>query len=47
MVENDLIDLRYAFENSRLPMRVDVVDWAATAPNFQAIIQAQCEDVSF
>lgn len=32
-----------AFEDSDLPFFVDVVDWAATAPHFQKIIEQQYE----
>ncbi len=33
-----LADLKEALAESNLPFRVDVVDWAATAPRFQEII---------
>lgn len=42
----DLSDLHDAFTNSNLTMRVDVVDWAATSPSFQAIIQKNCEEIT-
>ena len=31
--------LKHAFTESDLPFRVDVVDWATTAPKFRAIIE--------
>jgi uncharacterized protein len=33
-----LAQLREAFEESDLPIRVDVVDWAACSPQFKACI---------
>lgn len=42
---DDLIDLRDAFAASRLPYRVDLVDWAKTKPNFRKIIEAHHEVV--
>jgi len=33
-----LADLRDAFSESDLPMRVDLVDWSTTAPAFRRII---------
>lgn len=33
-----LADLKEALAESNLPFRVDVVDWAATDPQFQEII---------
>lgn len=38
-------DLRYAFEASRLPYRVDLVDWARTSESFRKIIEANHEVV--
>lgn len=38
-------DLREAFSESDLPIRVDIVDWATTTPEFQAIIQANSVDI--
>ena len=32
-----LAQLREAFETSDLPIRVDVVDWAACSPHFKAL----------
>ncbi len=32
--------LREAFDESNLPFKVDVLDWAATAPGFQQLIRA-------
>lgn len=40
-----LADLREAFSESDLPMRVDVVDWSAISPAFQRIIEARYEVV--
>jgi len=34
-----LADLREAFSESDLPMRVDIVDWASITPEFRAIIK--------
>lgn len=44
---SDLSNLYDAFANSNLPMRVDIVDWASTKPNFQAIIKENCEEITF
>ena len=38
-----LARLRQAFSESRLPFKVDLVDWSATADNFQKIILSNCE----
>lgn len=35
--------LRTAFADSSLPVRVDVVDWAVTSPEFQKIIAGHNE----
>jgi predicted nucleotidyltransferase len=35
--------LREAFEESELPFRVDVLDWNAISPEFQAVIHKQHE----
>lgn len=35
-----LAQLREAFEESDLPIRVDVVDWAACSPQFKAYVTA-------
>jgi predicted nucleotidyltransferase len=40
-----LADLREAFSESDLPMRVDVVDWSAISPAFRRIIEARYEVV--
>ncbi|TAK20698.1 MAG: nucleotidyltransferase domain-containing protein [Chloroflexota bacterium] len=37
--------LREAFEESELPFRVDVLDWYATSPEFQAVIERRFEVV--
>jgi type I restriction enzyme S subunit len=42
-----LVGLRDFFAISDLPMRVDVIDWAATAPHFQEIIEKNCEELNF
>ncbi len=34
-----VLDLKYAFEESKLPYKVDVVDMAAVAKNFKRIIE--------
>lgn len=34
-------NLKEAFSESDLPIKIDVVDWAATTPEFQNIIAAQ------
>ncbi len=36
-----MAELREAFSESRLSMRVDVVDWASTTSEFRSIIQSQ------
>jgi predicted nucleotidyltransferase len=36
-------DLTDAFSESDLPIRVDVVDWAAASPTFQDLIRARHE----
>ncbi len=38
-----LYDLREAFEESDLPVRVDVLDWYAISPEFQAVIGEKYE----
>lgn len=35
--------LKEAFEESDLPFRVDVLDWHATSPQFQKVIEKQYE----
>ena len=42
----ELGDLHDAFTNSNLSIKVDVVDWAVTKPNFQAIIKENCEEIT-
>ena len=36
-------ELREAFENSALPIRVDVLDWHVISADFRAIIEKQFE----
>ena len=36
-----LAELKEAFDESSLPMRVDLVDWARTSESFRRIIQEQ------
>ena len=38
-------DLRDAFSASRLPVRVDVVEWATTEASFRNIIKAQAVEI--
>jgi predicted nucleotidyltransferase len=38
--------VREAFEDSALPIMVDLVDWHGCNPNFQAIIEPQLEPLS-
>ena len=33
-------DLREAFQESALPFKIDIVDWANITPSFQQVIQA-------
>lgn len=35
--------LKEAFEESVLPIRVDIVDWHGISPGFRQIIEAGCE----
>ena len=37
----ELASLREDFSESDLPIRVDIVDWAAITPEFRAVINAQ------
>ena len=37
----DYAVLHEAFSESNLPIRVDIVDWESSTPEFQQIIQAQ------
>lgn len=41
----ELGELRNAFSESDLPMRVDIVDWATTDPEFKEVIKGNCEDI--
>jgi type I restriction enzyme S subunit len=41
MTPRELGELREAFEESTLPMRIDLVDWHATSPAFREVIAAQ------
>lgn len=36
--------LRLAFTESRLPISVDIVDWASISPDFQEVIQKHHEN---
>lgn len=38
-----LMQLQEAFQESELPMRVDVLDWHRIAPSFQAVIERDYE----
>lgn len=40
-----LADLREAFSESDLPMRVDIVDWTSITPEFRAIIKTACVEI--
>jgi type I restriction enzyme S subunit len=40
-----LASLRDEFSLSNLPYKVDLVDWAAIAPEFQKIILENCSDI--
>lgn len=40
-----LSDLKEAFEESTLPIRVDVLDWYAISPNFQSVINEGYEAI--
>ena len=41
--QHALYDLREAFEESDLPIRIDVLDWHAISPEFQAVINVGYE----
>jgi uncharacterized protein len=41
--DDTLRRLKEAFEESDLPFRVDVLDWHATSPSFQKVIEEQYE----
>ncbi len=43
--KQNLYDLKEALEESDLPIRVDVLDWHAISPEFQAVINADYEVV--
>ncbi len=43
--QHALYDLKEAFEESTLPIRVDVLDWHAISPEFQAVINEEYEVV--
>lgn len=36
-----IVELKEAFTESELPFKVDVLDWAATMPEFRKIIERQ------
>lgn len=38
-----LTRLKGAFEESDLPYRVDLLDWHGISPEFQKLIESQCE----
>jgi predicted nucleotidyltransferase len=40
-----LLRLQEAFDESDLPIKVDVVDWAAADENFRAVIRQACETI--
>lgn len=37
------VNLKYAFEESRLPFRVDIADWQKISPEFKEIIERKYE----
>ena len=37
--------LREAFSESRLPFKVDVVDWSEASKSFRAVIRGRCEAI--
>jgi predicted nucleotidyltransferase len=41
--DDTLRHLKEAFEESDLPFRVDVLDWHATSPDFQEVIEKEYE----
>lgn len=43
--DDTLNRLKEAFQESELPFRVDVLDWHATSPEFQKVIEKQYEVV--
>ena len=40
-----IANLKYAFEESDLPYRVDVLDWHSTSPEFRKVIEKGYEVV--
>lgn len=43
-LESDVMRLlREAFEESDLPIRVDILDWHAISPEFRKVIENRCE----
>jgi len=45
LADDTLRRLKEAFEESDLPFRVDVLDWHATSPSFQKVIEEQYEAI--
>jgi predicted nucleotidyltransferase len=41
--DDTLRHLKEAFEESDLPFRVDILDWHATSPDFQKVIEKEYE----
>ena len=44
--DDTLARLREAFEDSSLPMRVDVLDWQSTSPAFRKVIERDCVELA-
>jgi predicted nucleotidyltransferase len=40
-------DMKDEFSESDLPIRVDIIDWAITSPEFRAVIEEHCEVLKF
>jgi type I restriction enzyme S subunit len=40
-----LAELRYAFSDSNLPYKVDVIDWATISSDFRKIVLEQCINI--
>src|SRR5438128_2084556 len=40
-------NMREKFSESDLPIRVDIVDWAITSPEFRSVIEEHCEPLPF
>lgn len=40
-----MFELKDAFDESDLPIRVDVVDWHAISPSFRKIIEMDCVEI--